>query len=257
MPLHLRLADQARIERPGGAPQPLAAVDAALLAYLAVAGPTPRRSLGSLLWPHGSEAQAATALRQRLFRLRKLLGDEVALGAPVLQLAPGRDPRSGRRRRPARRADAWPRHPSSTPGCSAERDSRACAARCDCRRRAQALEEAGEVAAALPLAQALLGLDALSEAAHRRVMRLHYLRGDRAAALAAFERCEQLLKEELGARPSADHAGAARHAPAGRGRPRRAAPGAAGQRAAPAAPGGPRARAAAARQAWEGGWWPP
>ena len=33
--------------------------------------------------------------------------------------------------------------------------------------------------------------DPLSEEAHRRVMRLHYLRGDRAAALAAFERCRE------------------------------------------------------------------
>ena len=35
-------------------------------------------------------------------------------------------------------------------------------------------------------------------------MRLHYLRGDRAAAIAAFERFEQRLKDELGTRPSAE-----------------------------------------------------
>ena len=40
-----------------------------------------------------------------------------------------------------------------------------------------------------------------AEHAHRRVMRLHYLRGDRAAALAAFERCSSLLKRELKAQP--------------------------------------------------------
>ncbi len=40
--------------------------------------------------------------------------------------------------------------------------------------------------------------------AHRRVIRLHYLRGDRAAALLAFDRCEQMLKDEVGVRPSAD-----------------------------------------------------
>jgi hypothetical protein len=33
-------------------------------------------------------------------------------------------------------------------------------------------------------------------------MRLHYLAGDRAAALLAFDRCEKLLKDEVGARPS-------------------------------------------------------
>jgi DNA-binding SARP family transcriptional activator/tetratricopeptide (TPR) repeat protein len=202
MPLHLHLADQPRIERPDAAPQPLAAVDAALLAYLAVAGPTARRSLGSLLWPHGSEAQAATALRQRLFRLRKLLGDEVALGAPVLQLAPGvthdLDDADGLlgalTLAEAPEFDAW---------LQRERERRRVRRHAALQSRAQALEEAGDIAAALPLAQALLGHDALSEAAHQRVMRLHYLQGDRAAALAAFERCERLLKQELGVRPSA------------------------------------------------------
>src|SRR5262249_21621543 len=40
--------------------------------------------------------------------------------------------------------------------------------------------------------------------AHRRVMRLHYLRGDRAAAQAAYHRCADVLRRELGARPSAE-----------------------------------------------------
>ena len=54
------------------------------------------------------------------------------------------------------------------------------------RAQAQALEDSGACAAALPAAQALLRLEPLSELAHQRVMRLHYLCGDRAAALAAF-----------------------------------------------------------------------
>lgn len=33
-------------------------------------------------------------------------------------------------------------------------------------------------------------------------MRLHYLAGDRAAALLAFDACERMLKHEIGARPS-------------------------------------------------------
>ena len=65
-------------------------------------------------------------------------------------------------------------------------------------------ERARDYADALSHAQELLALEPLSEAAHRRVMRLHYLRGDRAAALLAFDRCEQLLKDEVGAKPSAD-----------------------------------------------------
>ena len=65
-------------------------------------------------------------------------------------------------------------------------------------------ERARDYADALSHAQELLALEPLSEAAHRRVMRLHYLRGDRAAALLAFDRCEQVLKDEVGAKPSAD-----------------------------------------------------
>jgi hypothetical protein len=35
-------------------------------------------------------------------------------------------------------------------------------------------------------------------------MRLHYLRGDRAIALPAFDRCEQVLKDEVDAKPLAE-----------------------------------------------------
>lgn len=44
--------------------------------------------------------------------------------------------------------------------------------------------------------------DRARERTHRRVMRLHYLNGDRAAALRQFEQCSIALEEELGARPS-------------------------------------------------------
>ena len=69
----------------GGAPaigvgshrHPLAAPDALLLAWLALQGPSSREHLAALLWP-GSTAEAArNALRQRLFRLRKLAGADL------------------------------------------------------------------------------------------------------------------------------------------------------------------------------------
>jgi DNA-binding SARP family transcriptional activator len=44
--------------------------------------------------------------------------------------------------------------------------------------------------------------DRARERTHRRLMRLHYLNGDRAAALRQFEQCAITLEEELGARPS-------------------------------------------------------
>ena len=69
---------------------------------------------------------------------------------------------------------------------------------------ASACEHAGQLARALQAGERLLAEEPTSEHAHRRVMRLHYLRGDRSAALAAFDRCERVLKDELSARPAAE-----------------------------------------------------
>jgi DNA-binding SARP family transcriptional activator len=44
--------------------------------------------------------------------------------------------------------------------------------------------------------------DRARERAHRRLMRLHYLNGDRAAALRQYAQCVVALEEELGASPS-------------------------------------------------------
>src|SRR5713101_5226233 len=48
----------------------------------------------------------------------------------------------------------------------------------------------------------ILCYDRVRERTHRRLMRLHYLNGDRAAALRQFEQCAAVLKEELSANPS-------------------------------------------------------
>ena len=73
-------------------------------------------------------------------------------------------------------------------------------------------EQARDHADALSHATELLALEPLSEDAHRRVIRLLYLRGDRPAALLAFDRCEQVLKDEVGTRPSGEISSSARRA---------------------------------------------
>jgi DNA-binding SARP family transcriptional activator len=50
-------------------------------------------------------------------------------------------------------------------------------------------------------AQRLLGLDPLHEAGYRRLMQLHALNGDRAAALHEYHTCATLLQRELGVEP--------------------------------------------------------
>ncbi len=180
---------------------PLGAVDALLLAWLALEGPTPRERLAALLWPASSAEAARNAMRQRLFRLRRQLGRDAVAGSAVLSLADGvqHDLADG----PTLLGGlAAPDMPELDAWLAQRREARRALARRGDEDRIEALEAAGDLAAALPLAQALLEADPLSEDAHRRVMRLHYLRGDRAAALLAFDRCEQLLKHEVGVAPS-------------------------------------------------------
>jgi len=65
-------------------------------------------------------------------------------------------------------------------------------------------EAQGRLVAALQQAQRLTAAQPSSEHARRRPMRLHHLRGDRAAAPAAYERCVHRLDEELGRSSSSE-----------------------------------------------------
>jgi len=89
MALLLCLSDSPQIEGASNGPMPLAPRDAALLAWLALEGPTSRDQLAELLWPSSTSAQARNALRQRLFKLKKALGEEVVTSSPWLSLADG------------------------------------------------------------------------------------------------------------------------------------------------------------------------
>jgi DNA-binding SARP family transcriptional activator/tetratricopeptide (TPR) repeat protein len=181
--------------------------DALLLAWLALEGPSSRERLAHLLWPASDAESARNALRQRLFRLRKQVGEDIVCGSTVLALADGVS-------HDLRGADTdfgllGDLVPSDAPELAtwlaAHRTSRRAKASHAVEARIDTLEAQGsaaDLAQALALAVAWLRGDKLSEDAHRRVIRLHYLRGDRAAALLAFDHCEQVLKDEVGAAPS-------------------------------------------------------
>jgi DNA-binding SARP family transcriptional activator/tetratricopeptide (TPR) repeat protein len=177
--------------------------DALLLAYIAVEGPTPRGRLAMLLWPDVDEERARGNLRQRLLRLKRTTGVELVVGNPQAALAPGIGHDLDDAHELLHGID-----PQQAGGLAdwldAQRDRRR-------RKRIDWLDAAttqaeteGDLAAALEHANALVALDPLSEHAHRRVMKLHYLRGDTAAATTAYERCRQTLKRELNAAPSKD-----------------------------------------------------
>jgi len=197
----LRLQGAPELVLDGGRSVALGAPDALLLAWLALEGATARERLAALLWPHSQAPAARNALRQRLFRLRRQCGQELVAGSTLLSLAEGLahdlDDSSallGALQMPeCAELDAW---------LTQRRGARRAAARAGIETRIETLEAQGQLQPALALALALLDNHPLSEDAHRRVMRLHYLRGDRAAAMLAFDRCEQTLKHEVGTRPS-------------------------------------------------------
>ena len=84
--MHLHLSTLPRIECSPEVTIPLAPRDAVVLAWLAVEGPITRARMASMLWPASSDAQARSALRQRLLRLNKSVGVDLIGNGPVLQL---------------------------------------------------------------------------------------------------------------------------------------------------------------------------
>ncbi|MDE2368991.1 MAG: AAA family ATPase [Burkholderiales bacterium] len=184
-------------------PRPLARLDGALLAWLALEGSTPRARLAALLWPAHSVEAARNSLRQRLFKLRRQLGVELIAGGEMLALAAGVSHDLD---------DADSVLGDEDLGFGAEFDAWLAQQRERRRARlAQSLvelcegaERVGDWPDAIAQAGELLALSPLSETAHARLIRLHYLAGDRSAALLAFDRCERVLKHEVGTAPGAD-----------------------------------------------------
>lgn len=203
--LHLRLLGMPILAGGRDAePAALERKDAALLAVLALQGPTARDTLAEWLWPDVPLKTANLSLRQRIFRLRRKTGHELLQTGQTLALAEGvsadvhsNESAAGELLAGMLYADC----PALAEWLRQQRERRAAALHDTRARTAAAHEAAGELAAAIDVAMSLQAEDALSDHAVRRLMRLHYLRGDRTAAVAAFERFEQHLKSELGARP--------------------------------------------------------
>jgi len=182
------------------------------LAFLGLDGPTTSARLATLLWPDVDEKSASNSLRQRIHRLRRaadhVLVDTSAVITLNSDVATDLD----------RALDAIAQDENAAAGellgglefgDLPAFDEWALAARQRWRvQRGDAIaaassrcEQAGELARALKFAERLVAEQPHAEHAHRRLMRLHYLRGDRAAALAAFDRCRQVLEGELQERP--------------------------------------------------------
>lgn len=208
-PLRLQLLGTASWSVGGARAVPLERRDAALVAYLAIEGQAPRATLLELLWPDVQREAARNHLRQRLYRLRRAVGVELVEGSELLALAKGievdlRDADASSAASELLAGLDYDDFPQFDAWLTSQR-ARVRRAQCDAlASKCSQLEGDGKLAEAIAVAETLVALTPLEEHAHQRLMHLHYLRGDRSASIAAFERCERLLKDELGARPGAE-----------------------------------------------------
>ncbi len=213
--VHVRLVGAPELQAGDGRRVALSGRDAALLALLVFEGGIDRQRAASLLWPAADAQRAGLSLRQRLFRLKRAAGLNLVVGTQMLALAAEADHDLQALTTPAASAAGPPPGDGQLLGTlrfegeladwvDAARERWRLARRQHWAAQAAALEARGALAGALVLAQRLADDDPAAEHAHRRLMRLHYLRGDRAAALAAFERCRQALAESLGEPPGAE-----------------------------------------------------
>ncbi|HOW49862.1 MAG TPA: AAA family ATPase [Rubrivivax sp.] len=212
---HLQLCGSPRLYWRGEPPRTLALSpnDAACLACAAAMPGATGSLAAALVWPDAGARGALNNLNQRIHRLRRATGARLVDTGTRLSLAADlvldADPLD------AFGAEADTDFAEWLAGCGYTaqpelaawvehmRQSRRSRWHETLARRGAAAEQAGQITLALCCAERLAALDPLSEHAHRRLMRLHHLRGDRAAAVAAFERCERLLRDELGLKPDA------------------------------------------------------
>jgi DNA-binding SARP family transcriptional activator/tetratricopeptide (TPR) repeat protein len=193
----------------------------ALLAHLALADrPRPRDALADLLWPDTDIEHARGALRRTLSTLRTAIGPEClettrdhvhlvkSQGLYVdvdrfrdlvtegdLETAVGLfrgEFLEGFGLRDAPDFEDWARNQADT----LRRELTGALARL-----ATGLEVDGNYSAALVHVRRWLSLDPLHEPAHRALIRLYALTGDRAAALVQYRQCVRTLSRELGVSP--------------------------------------------------------
>jgi DNA-binding SARP family transcriptional activator len=198
-----------RITRPGRADLPLSAREAGLLAWLHLEGPGPRGRIAGLLWPGGDESQARANLRQALVRLKRSAGELLDESAGVMRLAAGvvvlpadaddGSPAAARLLGPLEFDDA----PEFADWLQARRDAAERERRRERLAAARQHLEAGALDAALAAAEAVLATEPAVEDAHRLRMEVFYLRGDRAAAITAWDDCRDALRTAYGITPSA------------------------------------------------------
>jgi DNA-binding SARP family transcriptional activator len=225
MAVSIRLLGPPRVERDGEPVSFDTRKATALLAHLALTDrPRSRDALCDLLWPGQDTERARGALRRTLSTLRGAIGEEwiETQGDSIgLQRGDGFELDVERFRRLAAQRDSAEALAEAAEACSgsllegfALRDSptfeqwhTAEARGLDAeltdvlQRLVELLVANRDYTTALRYARRWLDAEPLHEAAHRELIRLYALSGDRAAALNQYRDCVRVLSQELGVAP--------------------------------------------------------
>ncbi len=191
-----------------------------LVAYLALEGPTSRSRLVGLLWSDLDEESARRNLRRELHRLKtktpelhgrfEVEGEHLRLGQPwssdvgSFERALEEDHLEsalGLYRGPLLEGFEVDGAGGFNDWLVTRREHLEKAHRRAALSLAERCETRGDWRRALELHVSLLERDDLQERTHREIMRLHYLLGEREAALAQFEKCKVVLERELDLAP--------------------------------------------------------
>jgi DNA-binding SARP family transcriptional activator/predicted ATPase len=193
----------------------------ALLVYLAVTGAEhPRSALAGLLWSDMPEATARANLRLALTKLRRVLPDHLEVSRNAVGLAPGQpvwvdavevarmageelDVGGLREAVPLCRGEFLqgfevPAAALFDEWVMARRASYRAAMLAVMDRAMQCARDLDDPAAGVAVARRLLELEPLHEEAHRALMWFLARGGQRGAALAQYDTCRYVLREELG-----------------------------------------------------------
>jgi DNA-binding SARP family transcriptional activator len=200
----------------------------ALLVYLALMpGPHDRHKLADLLWGNLPDAKAQRALRHALWNLRRFVCDPAPVATlPITTHTVAWNPQADywldaqvfRQLIDACALDAAVAlyqgdlldsfYVSNAPAFEewllSEREHLRSALLSALQQLVQQKMTQHDYAAGITYARRILELDEWREEAHRELMRLLVLSGQRSAALVQYEKCCRILAKELGVQPSAE-----------------------------------------------------
>ena len=196
----LQLHGDACVLRTGLPPWPLRGRAAALVALAALEPGIHRERAAQMLWPDAPNPRQN--LRQQLLRFRQALGQPLIDGEDHLQLAPGVVLNTQRAAQAELLAGELPLDDDFRLWLERQRRADRQVQREPVAAALAHAEQAGDLDAALAHARQLLTLDPSDEDHHLALMRVHYLRGEAATGLAAYQQLCEYLRATVGSTPS-------------------------------------------------------